>query len=34
MVKLTGFNLWTDDEFEAIFNQLKHQAKKEKSLLG
>lgn len=34
VVKLTGFNLWTDDEFEAMFNQLKHQAKKGKITVG
>lgn len=34
VVKLTGFNLWTDDEFEAMFNQLKHQAKKGKIVVG
>jgi len=26
-VKLTGFNFWTVDEFEAMFNQLKHEAR-------
>jgi DegV family protein with EDD domain len=34
VVKLTGFNLWTYDEFEAMFNQLKHQAKKGKLKVG
>jgi DegV family protein with EDD domain len=34
VVKLTGFNLWTADEFEAMFNQLKHQAKKGKIRVG
>lgn len=34
IVKLTGFNLWTADEFEAMFNQLKHQAKKGKIKVG
>lgn len=34
IVKITGFNLWTPDEFEAIFNQLKHQAKKGKIIVG
>ena len=33
-VKLTGFNFWTVDEFEAIFNQLKHEAKKGKIRIG
>ncbi len=33
-VKLTGFNFWTADEFEGIFNQLKHQAKKGKIRVG
>jgi DegV family protein with EDD domain len=34
VVRLTGFNLWTYDEFEAMFNQLKHQAKKGKLKFG
>jgi len=34
VVKLTGFNLWTYDEFEAMFNQLKHQVKKGKLRVG
>ncbi len=34
VVKMTGFNLWTEDEFEAMFNQLKHQAKKGKMIVG
>jgi DegV family protein with EDD domain len=34
VVKLTGFNLWTYDEFEAMFNQLKHQAEKGKLKVG
>jgi len=33
-VKLTGFNLWTVDEFEAMFNQLRHEAKKGKIRVG
>lgn len=33
-VKLTGFNFWTPDEFEGIFNQLKHEAKKGKIRVG
>jgi len=33
-VKLTGFNFWTVDEFEAMFNQLKHEAKKGKIRIG
>ena len=33
-VKLTGFNFWTVDEFEAMFNQLKHEAKKGKIRVG
>jgi len=33
-VGFSGFNFWTEDEFEAIFNQLKHQAKKGKIEVG
>jgi len=33
-VGLTGFNFWTRDILEAIFNQLKHQAKKSKIRVG
>lgn len=33
-VKLVGFNFWTPDEFEALFNQLKHEAKKGKIRIG
>lgn len=33
-VKLTGFNFWTADEFEGVFNQLKHRAKKGKIRVG
>lgn len=33
-VKLTGFNFWTADELEGVFNQLKHQAKKGKIRVG
>lgn len=33
-VSLTGFNFWTKDIFEAIFHQLKHEAKKQKIQVG
>lgn len=33
-VKLVGFNFWTPDEFEALFNQLKHEGKKGKIRVG
>jgi DegV family protein with EDD domain len=33
-IGFSGFNLWTYDEFEAMFNQLKHQAKKGKIRVG
>jgi len=33
-IGFSGFNFWTYDEFEAIFNQLKHQAKKGKIRVG
>jgi len=29
-VDLTGFNFWTRDTFKALFNQIKHEAKKTK----
>jgi len=31
-VGLTGFNFWTKDVFKALFNQLRHQAKKAKKI--
>ncbi|MBC7073993.1 DegV family EDD domain-containing protein [Candidatus Parcubacteria bacterium] len=34
VVKMTGFNLWTRDEFKALFNQLKYQAKKGEIVVG
>lgn len=34
IVKLTGFNFWTPDEFEAMFNQLKYVAKKGEIVVG
>jgi DegV family protein with EDD domain len=33
-IGFSGFNFWTYDEFEAMFNQLKHQAKKGKIRVG
>ena len=33
-IGFSGFNLWTYDELEAMFNQLKHQAKKGKIRVG
>jgi DegV family protein with EDD domain len=33
-VGFSGFNFWTVDEFEGVFNQLKHQAKKGKIKAG
>jgi len=33
-IGFSGFNFWTEDEFEAVFNQLKHQAKKGKIEVG
>jgi len=33
-VGLTGFNFWTRDILEALFHQLKHEAKKQKIRLG
>jgi len=33
-VGFSGFNFWTVDEFEGVFNQLKHQAKKGKIKVG
>jgi DegV family protein with EDD domain len=33
-IGFSGFNFWTYDEFEAIFNQLKHQAKRGKIKVG
>jgi fatty acid-binding protein DegV len=33
-IGFSGFNLWTYDEFEAMFNQLKHQAKRGKIRVG
>jgi DegV family protein with EDD domain len=33
-IGFSGFNLWTYDEFEAMFNQLKHCAKKGKIRVG
>jgi DegV family protein with EDD domain len=33
-VGFSGFNFWTVDEFEAMFNQLKHQAKRGKIRVG
>lgn len=33
-VSLTGFNFWTKDIFEALFHQLRHEAKKQKIRVG
>lgn len=34
IIRITGFNLWTPDEFEAMFNQLKYQTRKGKIIVG
>lgn len=33
-IKLTGFNFWTRNEFQAVFNQLKHEIKKGPLFVG